>query len=326
MRIICKIIAVCVALFLIAGCGNKPTETTATKENKTTLRIALVPKSTSHNFWQTVRAGADAAAKENNVELIFRGPAKETDVAGQITIMEDLTNQKVDAIVMAACNSKALIKPVEKAMAAGIPVVTVDSGIDSDAAVSFIATDNVDGARQGADALAKLIEDKGDVGLMPIVSGAATSTMRENGFKEAIAKHKNIKIVSTLFSECDEAKAMAATEDMLTSNPSIVGIFTACGPGAVGTARVLEQRKLAGKVKLVAFDAFPAEIEALKKGTIQALVVQNPYKMGYEGVKAAIKAKNGEKVEKRMDTGVSIVTKENFDTPEIQKLLFPLGK
>lgn len=321
MRTLCKLIAVCIAFSLLAGCGNKTTTSTS---KATTLRIALVPKSTSHNFWQTVRAGAEAAAKEEGAELIFRGPAKETDVAGQITIMEDLTNQKVDAIVMAACNSKALIKPVEKAIAAGIPVVTVDSGIDSDIA-PFIATDNVAGASKGADELARIIGDKGNVGVIPIVSGAATSTMREKGFKDQIAKHKSIRVVSTLFSECDEAKGMSATEDMLTSNPNIVGIFNACGPGAVGSARVLEQRKLAGKVKLVAFDAFPAEIEALKKGTIQALVVQNPYKMGYEGVKAAIKAKHGAKVV-GMDTGVAIVTMKNFNDPEIQKLLFPLGR
>ena len=317
MRALSKLIAVCIAISLLAGCAKK---------SSTTLRIALVPKSTSHSFWMTVRAGAEAAAKESGVELIFRGPSKETDVAGQITIMEDLTNQKVDAIVMAACNSKALIKPVEKAIKAGIPVVTVDSGIDSDIAASFIATDNILGAHKAADELARLIGDKGDIGVMPIVSGAATSTMRENGFKEQIAKHPNIKVVSTLFSQCDEAKGMAATEDMLTSNPSIVGMFNACGPGAVGAARVLDQRKLAGKVKLVAFDAFPAEIEALKRGTIQALIVQNPFKMGYEGVKAAIKAKRGEKVPKRMDTGVAVVTKTNFNNPEIQKLLFPLGR
>jgi ribose transport system substrate-binding protein len=317
MRVLSTLIAACVAISLLAGCGKKPT---------TALRIALVPKSTSHSFWMTVKAGAEAAAKESGVELIFRGPSKETDVAGQITILEDLTNQKVDAIVMAACNSKALIKPVEKAIRAGIPVVTVDSGIDSDIAASFIATDNILGAHKAAEELARLIGDKGEIGVMPIVSGAATSTMRENGFKEQIAKHANIRVVSTLFSQCDEAKGMAATEDMLTSNPSIVGIFSACGPGAVGTARVLDQRKLAGKVKLVAFDAFPAEIEALKHGTIQALIVQNPFKMGYEGVKAAIKARHGEAIPKRLDTGVAVVTMRNFNDPDIQKLLFPLGK
>lgn len=317
MRTLGKLMIVCIAALALAGCAQK---------SSTTLRIALVPKSTSHNFWQTVRAGAEAAAKEEGAELIFRGPSKETDVAGQITIMEDLTNQKVDAIVMAACNSKALIKPVEKAMKAGIPVVTVDSGLDSDVAVSFIATDNIAGARKAADTLAELIGDKGEVGLMPIVSGAATSTMREDGFKEQMAKHKNVKIVSTLFSECDEVKGMAVTEDMLTANPKIVGMFSACGPGSVGSARVLEQRKLAGKVKLVGFDAFPAEIDALKRGTIQALIVQNPFKMGSEGVKAAIKAKRGETIPKRMDTGVAVVTMKNFNDPEIQKLLFPLGK
>jgi len=324
MRVFCKLIALVVLTSLVAGCGQNGSAPSG--GGKAKMTIALVTKSTSHDFWQTVRAGAMQAGKENNVEVIFRGPAKETDVAGQMTIMEDFVNQKVDAIVMAACNSKALVGTVQKAIKAGIPVVTIDSGIDTDDAASFVATDNIDGARKAADALAKLIGEKGSIGVMPIVSGAATSTMREDGFKEQIAKYKNIKVVATLFSQCDELRGMAATEDMLTAHPDIVGIFSACGPGAVGTARVLEQKKLAGKIKFVAFDAIPAEIDAFKRGTIQALVVQNPYKMGYEGVKTAIAVKQGKKVEKRIDTGVAVVTKENFDKPETQKLLFPLKK
>ncbi len=320
-----RLAAILAVLALLAGC-SKSTGPARTGSRGTSMTIAVVPKSTSHDFWQTVRAGAEAAGKETGTQIIFRGPAKETDVAGQIAIMENLINQKVDAIVMAACNSKALIDPVRKATKAGIPVVTIDSGIDSDDAVSFVATDNILGARKGADALARLIGKKGNVGVIPIVSGAATSTMREEGFKQQIANYKDIKITSTLFSNCDEVRGMTVTEDMMTAHPDIVGIFNACGPGAVGCARALEQRKLAGKVKLVAFDALPAEVDAFKRGTIQAMIVQNPYKMGYEGVKAAIAAKKGEKVPKRIDTGVAVVTKKNFEDPEIQKLIYPKGK
>lgn len=324
VRWIGRFVIVAMALSVLAGCGKQSGTTgQSAKSSKNTMTIALVPKSTSHDFWQTVRAGAEAAGNEEGVKVIFRGAAKETDVTGQIAIVENFINQKVDAIVLAASNSKALIGVVKKAMAAGIPVVTIDSGIDSDDAVCFVATDNILGASKAADALAELVGKKGDVGLMPIVAGAATSTMREDGFRKRIANYKDVKIASTIFSQCDEVRGMAATEDMLTAHPEIVGIFSACGPGAVGTARVLEQKKLAGKVKFVAFDAIPAELEAFKRGTIQALIVQNPYRMGYEGVKTALKAKKGEKVPRRIDTGVEVVTRENFDKPEIQKLLFP---
>lgn len=323
MRRLAQIIVPLLIAALAVGCSSKNT-TQSTQTKKAGLTIALVPKSTSHDFWQTVKAGAEAAGKETGATILFKGPAKETDVAGQMSIVEDFITQKVDAIVLAACNSKALVPLVDKAQKAGIPVITIDSGIDSDIAASFIATDNIAAATKGADELAKLIGSKGSVGLEPIVAGAATSTMRENGFTDGIKKYPGIKIVATRFSNCDESQAMTATEDMLTANPDIVGIFSACGPGAVGCARVLEQKGLAGKVKHVAFDAISAEIDAFKRGSIQVLVVQNPFKMGFEGVKAAVAVKAGKTVPKRVDTGVAIVTKANFNDPAIQKLLYPL--
>lgn len=311
-----------VILALFPGCVQKKPAATGGKS----YTIAVVPKGTTQEFWLTVKAGAEAAGKETGSRIIWRGPAKETDVAGQMAIIENFIVQKVDAIVMAACDSKALIPIVEKAMKAGIPVVTIDSGIDSPAAVSFVATDNIDGARKAADELARLIGEKGEVGLIPFVPGAATSTMRENGFKEGIRKYPGIKLVATLYSQSDVSRGIAVTEDMLTAHPKIAGIFAANEGGAVGCARALEQRKLAGRVKLVAFDAAPAEIDALKRGTIQALIVQNPFKMGYEGVKTAVAVKDGRAVPKRIDTGVTVVTRANLNQPEIQRLLFPLKK
>ena len=321
MRTIGKLAVLLALVALIPGCAQRRQ---AQEGKKPSLTIAVVPKATSAEFWLTVKAGAEAAGKENGAKIIWRGPPKETDVAGQMAIIENFINQKVDAIVMAACDSKALIPTVEKAIKAGITVVTIDSGIDSDIAVSFVATDNVQGARKAADELARLIGDKGEVGLIPFVPGSATCTMREHGFKEGLSKHPNIKLVATLYSQSDVSRAIAVTEDMLTAHPKIAGIFAANEGGAVGCSRAMEQRKLSGKVKLVAFDAAPAEIDALKRGTIQALIVQNPFNMGCEGVKAAVAAKSGRKVDKRIDTGVTVVTKKNFDQPAIQKLLFPL--
>ncbi|MCX8052553.1 MAG: ABC transporter substrate-binding protein [Armatimonadetes bacterium] len=309
--------------FLMAVCGCGAKESSSTKFR--TLKIAVVPKGTTQSFWLAVKAGAEDAAKKYGATIIWKGPAKETDVAGQKRIIENFINQKVDALVMAACNETALVPTVEQADEAGIPVITIDSGVKSDIPRSFVATDNIAGAREAARTLAKLIGGKGEVGLIPFVKGAATSNMREEGFKKEIAKYKGIKLVSVLYSQSDIMQGVRATEDMLAANPKLAGIFAANEGGAVGAARALDLRRLGGKVKLVAFDAAQAEIEALKKGTIQALIVQNPYRMGFDGVKAAINVIRGKKVPPRIDTGVTVVTMDNFHDPAVQKILYPTG-
>jgi len=300
---------------LLAACSQTP----AAK-----YQIGVVPKGVAHQFWLTVRAGADAAGKELSANIIWQGPSKETEIDKQMSIIEDMISRKVNAIVMAACDEKALIGTIEKAIKAGIPVVTIDSGVSSELPVSFVATDNVAGAKAAAKELARLIGNEGEVGLIPFVPGAATSEMREQGFKEGIGEIPAIKLAATLYSQSDSAKAMNVTQDMLTANPSIKGIFVANEPGAIGAAQAVRAAGKAGQVKLVAFDASDEEIATLKDGTFQALVVQNPFQMGYLGVKAAIDHLEGRPVEKRIDTGVTIVTMENFNNPEIQKLLYPL--
>lgn len=313
-------------LLLVPGCGQREARSTDRAPKSGAYIIAVVPKGTTQSFWLSVKAGAEDAAKEAGARIIWKGPAEETDVAGQKRIIENFINQKVSAIVMAACNETALIPTVEQADKAAIPVVTIDSGVKSKVPKSFVATDNIAGANKAADVLAQLIGKKGKVGLIPFVKGAATSNMREDGFKEQMGKYPGVKLVSTLYSNSDVMQGIKATEDMLTAHPKLAGIFAANEGGAVGAARALDLRRLGGKVKLVAFDAAAAEISALEKGTIQALVVQNPYKMGYEGVKAAVMVLEGKKVAPRIDTGVTVVTKKNMNDPEVQKLLFPSGK
>jgi len=291
---------------------------------KDRYEIAVVPKGLAHQFWLTVRAGAQAAGKEFNADIIWQGPAQEVEIDKQINIIEDLINSKVDALVMAACDENALVGVIKRAVDAKIPVVTIDSGAKSDLPISFVATDNIAGAKAAARELARLVGEEGEVGLIPFVPGAATSEMRESGFKEGIAEFPNIKLVSTLYSQSDAAISMNVTQDMMTSNPALKGIFVASEPGAIGAAQAVKAAGKAGKVKLVAFDASDQEIAHLQDGTIQALVVQNPFQMGYKGVKAAIDHIEGRPVEKRIDTGVTVVTMENFNQPEIQKLLYPL--
>lgn len=293
----------------------------STKKETKKMQILVSPKGLVHSFWLTVKAGADSAAKELNADIIWKGPAQETDIAGQIAIIEDYINKKVDAIVIAACDAKALIPVLQKAVESKIPVITIDSGIESDIALSLIATDNVNAARKGAQKLAELLNNKGDVACIPFVAGAATSNMREQGFKEELQKYPDMHLVATQYSQSEVATGMAVTEDILTSQKDLAGIFAANEAGAIGVAQALKSKNKIGKVKVVGFDAADNEIEELKTGVINALIVQDPFKMGYLGVKSAVDAKNGKPVEKKIDTGVYVITKENLNSPEIRKLL-----
>jgi ribose transport system substrate-binding protein len=324
-------------LVLAVGCGKKEAPAALAKTPgvtakqleqpaaKATLDIGVIPKGLSHQFWLTVKAGAEAAGTEFNANIIWQGPAKEIEVEKQINIIEDLISRKVDALVMAACDENALIGVIQKAMDAGIPVVTIDSGVKSDLPVSFVATDNVAGAKAAARELARLIGNEGDVALIPFVPGAATSELREQGFKEGIAEFPNIKLVATLYSQSDTAQGMSVMQDIMTSNPNLKGAFVANEPGCIGAAQAVKAAGKSGQVKLVAFDASEDEIALLKDGTVQALVVQNPFQMGYQGVKVAVDHLGGKPVEKRIDTGVEVVTLENFNEADVQKLLYPLA-
>lgn len=315
-------------LALAPGCGGSgpsdPAPDESAGDDTAAIRIAVVPKGLAHQFWLTIKAGAEAAAEEGGAEIIWQGPAKETEVEKQINIVQDMIASGVDALVLAACDESALIPTVQQAADRGIPVVTIDSGVASDVPHSFVATDNVAGAKMAADTLAELIGGSGNVGLIPFIKGAATSNMREDGFLEGIAAYPEIAVTATLYCQSDVEKAMTVTQDMLTQDSDMEGIFATNEPAAIGAAQALKSAGRAGEIKLVAFDGAEEEINGLKDGSIQALIVQNPYHMGYLGVKTALDVIAGKPVEKRIDTGVTVVTMENFNDPEIQKLLYPL--
>jgi ribose transport system substrate-binding protein len=289
-------------------------------------RIAVVPKAISQQFWTTVRAGAEAAGKEAGVEIIWKGPDVETDTTGQKAIIEDFVTQKVNAIVMAATSADALVPTIQKAEEGGVPVVTIDSGVNWDGVRSLVATDNVAGAKKGGEKLVELIGGEGKVGSIPFVKGAASSEDREKGFADAIAATGGkVTIVKTLYSNSsiDGGKSVAA--DMMTAEPDLKGIFGANESGAVGAANAIKAAGKVGKIILVGFDGSPQEVQFLRDGVIQALVLQDPYNMGYKGVGQALKAIRGEPNDKVVDTGVFVLTKENIDSPEARKLLQESG-
>ncbi len=298
--------------------GDGKTKSAAGAES---IRIAVIPKGTSHSFWKGMEAGAKAAGREEKVEIIWQGPDKENDITSQVNLVQDQANKNVQGVVLAATDATALVAPIKGLKAKGIPVVTVDSGVKEDVAECYIATDNVKGGQLAAQELAKAIGDKGKVAMLLFLKGAVSNDEREKGFVDELKKHPGIKLVSTQEGN-SAADALDKTTNMFTANPDIVGIFAASEPNGVGAANYIRQNKLVGKVKLVAYDTSPEEVSALDEGVIQSLIVQNPYEMGYQGVKVVLNAIRKKPVDKKfIDSGVVVVTKANEKLPEIQKLL-----
>jgi ribose transport system substrate-binding protein len=284
--------------------------------------IAVIPKGVSHIFWQTVRAGAEAAARENNVEIVWNGPAQETDYTGQSNIVEDAINRRVDGIVLAPTHKDALIPVVERAGREGIPVTIFDSGIGTDKYVSYVATDNRQGGRVAAERLAERLGGKGRVAILGVKVGSVSTDEREQGFQEVIkTKYPGIEIVAFQYGESDRARSLDRATDILTAHPDLNGFFASNESSTVGAVQAIKQKGLAGKITLVGFDSSPNLIDDLKAGAIDSLVLQNPYKMGYEAVKAMVTKLNGQSPPKQIDTGVKLLTKDNLETPEMQQLL-----
>jgi ribose transport system substrate-binding protein len=307
------------AALLPSGCNRTGG---ATSGSKTT--IAVIPKAQVNVFWQSVRLGAEAAGKEAGVEIVWAAPQVETDYAGQATIIEDFVNRRVSAVVLAPTHQKAIVPAAEKVTAAGIPLVVMDSGLDYDKRASYVATDNTFGGVLAARKLGELLGGKGKVAVVGIAPGSGSGLEREGGFQDTIKKEfPNIEMIGLQYCDSDRAKALAVAEDFLTRAPDLAGMFASNESSAVGVFRAVEGRGKKGQIRIVGFDASPDLLDALRGGTIDALVVQNPFKIGYEGVKTAVAVIRGQPVEKRIDTGVVVVTRDNLESPDVKKVLGP---
>ncbi|MHC4088099.1 MAG: ABC transporter substrate-binding protein [Planctomycetota bacterium] len=285
--------------------------------------IAVIPKGTTHIFWESVRKGAEKAGTEAGVKILWNGPKRETDREEQIQIIEDFIVQKVSGVVLAPLDSKALVPKVDELYDKNIPCVIVDSGIDTDKYVCFAATDNYIGGLIAARRMGKILNGKGKIVVLKYVPGSASTTNRENGFVDTIRKEfPEIDIVDQQYGKDTVETALQVTEDMLTKNVELDGLFACNASTSVGALQGLRSQGRAGKIKMIGFDTEKALIDGLKEGTIDSLVAQNPYKMGYEGVKAVLAVLDGTELPtRRIDTGVNLVTKDNMATPEIQALL-----
>jgi ribose transport system substrate-binding protein len=289
------------------------------------LKIAVIPKGTTHLFWKSVEAGARKAEAELGVEIIWKGPLKENDRAQQIAIVEQFVTESVSGIVLAPLDDAALVRPVSAATQKKIPVVIFDSALKGEAGkdfVSFVATNNKKGGNLGGEQLAILLGGKGKIVLLRYQIGSASTVEREAGFVEALGKNPDIKIISdNRYAGATAGEAKTASMNMLDKIREAGGIFCPNESSTFGMLLALRQTNLAGKIKFVGFDTSPPLVEALEKGEIDALVAQDPTRMGYEGVKTLVEHIRGKQVPAVIDTGVRLITRENFNTPEIKKLL-----
>jgi len=306
--------------------------TAAKAAPKESYRIAVVPKGTSHEFWKSVQAGLVKAQREfaaagTAIEIMWKGPLREDDREQQIQVVENFVARRVDALVLAPLDGTALVPPVELAARAKIPVVLVDSGLESDIPVSSASTDNYNGGAIAGRHLGTLLGGKGKVILLRVVAGSIGTSLREQGFLDTIAKEfPGIVVLSSdQYGGPTRDTAYRTAQNLINRyGREVDGVFGANESSCIGMLLALRDAGLAGgRVKLVGFDAATQLVDALHAGDIQGLVVQDPMNMGYLGVKSAVAALRGEAVPKVIDTGCTLVTLENVAEPEIDALIHP---
>jgi ribose transport system substrate-binding protein len=318
---------------LLLGCPKDQPKPTSDGEGGTTpstarLKIAVIPKGTTHEFWKSVHAGAVKAAKEVDVDIVWKGPLKEDDLKAQVDVVSTFVAQGVSGIVLAPLNDTALRAPVKQATQAKIPVVVFDSDLQGDDHVSFVATDNVAAGKIAGDHVAKSLNDKGNVVVMRYQEGSASTQNREKGFLEAVKAKPGIKVVSeNQYGGATTETAFAKGESLLLAQKAetgaVNGIFTPNESTTFGMLLALKKSNLVKKMKFVGFDASEKLIGALRDGDVDGLVVQNPFNMGYLAVKTMADHLRGKKVEKRIDTGARLVTKENLEDPAVKEVISP---
>ena len=296
------------------------------------LDIAVIPKGTTHEYWKAVQAGCIKAQRElatagTPVNILWKGPLKEDDREQQIQVVENFIGRRVAAIVISPLDRNALIASLATAVQGHIPVITIDSSLNSPLPSSYVATDNREGGRVAARTLAGLVGPNGRVIMLRYSTGSASTEDREEGFLEVMKKDfPGIKLVSTdQHGGVTRDTAYRTAQNLLNRySTGIDGVFACNQPTTAGMLLALRDAGLAGgKLKFVGFDTGTELVTALKAGDISALLVQDPFRMGYLGVKNAVAVVRGEKVEKFIDTGVTVATRANLADPAINALVNP---
>ncbi len=294
--------------------------------------ISVIPKGTTQVFWQSVHAGAIKAGKEEGINVVWIGPEKEDDRQQQIALIDNQIMNEVDGIVLAPLDEMALRRSVRAAVKKNIPVVIMDSGLkdSEDVYSSFVATDNFEGGRMAAREIGKLLNGKGKVVVLRFVEGSASTEKRANGFLEGIKEFPGIEVVSDeQYAGATKSTGQQTSENLLlrfrddSGNLTFDGVFCTNESSTHGMMLALRRLQLAKKVKFIGFDSSDPLISGLKNGEIQGIIIQNPFKIGYLGVKTIWDVLQKKKVAKRIDTGVAFLTLENLNDPEIMEIIYP---
>ena len=298
---------------LLSGCGRASRNV-----------IGVIPKATSHLFFLSVHAGVEQAAKDLHVDVLWNGPQNETDYARQIEIVDSMITRQVSALAISATDEEALVAPLERAIRSGIPVTVFDSAVNIKNYVSFIATDNYAAGITAARTLAGFIQGRGKVGMVMQKPGGTSTVLRERGFDVTVAKEfASIEIVARQYGMADPARSRAAAEDILTAHPDLAGIFASSEAASLGSIQAIKNRNLAGRVKLVTFDFSKAHVQALEDGTISAMLIQDPFLIGYEAVKSLAEKLNGHTPPKEMQLPARVIVKADLANPDVRALVSP---
>ncbi|MEA3334651.1 MAG: substrate-binding domain-containing protein [Chloroflexota bacterium] len=332
-----QILAVLMVFALLTGCvapaapvqqpvadqvpAEEPAADESAAEPEDKGEIVFIPKSTSATFYLFLVKGAQDKANELGYTVDYLGPATEADIAAQVDLVRNVTKKKPAGILLAALDSEALIPAVEEAMAAGVPVAMADSGINSDSPLASIITDQYEGGWMAGEEMARLLGEKGLVSNLGIQAGSV-SAGRSVGFAEAIAQYPEMSVLETQWTDADAVKSLNIATDQLTANPDLVGFFSAAAPIAAGIAQAAKAKGVDKELKIITFDPSPEILPLFDDGTIQAIIAQDPYQMGYEGVAAIHAFINGETIENpSVELAPVLITPENVDSDVVQALL-----
>jgi ribose transport system substrate-binding protein len=322
---------------LLAGCGSKAsvssestssaasTSSTSTDKPATKERIYIpvISKGFQHQFWQAVKLGAEKAAKQYDVDITFEGPETEAQVDKQVEMLQTALDKKPKAICLAALDSKALIPLLEKAKAAGIPVIGFDSGVDSTIPVTTCATDNVKAAALEADKMAELIGGKGEVACIIHDQTSRTGVDRRDGFLNQMkAKYPDIKVVDVQYGAGDQLKSTDLAKAIIQAHPNLKGFFGANEGSIIGVLNAVKESNKVGKIVVMGYDSGKQQLDAIRSGAEAGAITQDPIGIGFKSVEAAVKAIRGEAVDKSIDTGFKWYDKTNIDADDIKAVLY----
>ncbi len=313
------------ALLVVAACAQPEKAPVAQS-----FTIAVIPQGSTHEFWKSIHAGAikagrDEAAQKIKVDIIWKGPMREDDREQQVQVVEGFLTQHVNGIVLAPFDKNALVRPVEEARRAGIPTVIIDSALESNDPISFVASNNYHGGELAADEMARLLNGKGKVLVLRYQEGVFSTEQREKGFVEKMKAHPGVQLISSnQYTGATRDTAKSAAENLLNRyGDDIDGMFTPNESSTAGALLALEDAGKAGKIKFIGFDSSDIFVQAMRAGKLQGIVVQNPFRMGELGVKTLVDHLQGKPIQKRVDTGVTLITPANLETADSQQLLHP---